>query len=930
MTKKLSYLSACLVLAVGLPIIVPAQDLPTLPVAPQIKTGRLGNGVSYYLVTNGTDKGTADIALVQRTGRSDETGATAGETAVQARASFCDLPHFTTITPFGYLGGRCILPEKNGYVTVYDDATVFRFRNLVLSRSKDIIDSTLLMLFDIIDRDQSSMSSYYAPQNQAIVVSGDIDASAVLGKMNLLSLLVTRRQAKKPDRTYAWTETDGPLFRFENVPGPTASITAEYASPRTPERNMNTVQPLVSQKFAGELGILLRKRLRSKLQAAGIPVSAVDYRYVSSGESEGDETYSVTVRTSADRLGDATMILAATLADLDRRGSIPEEYRDVQNQMVMDIRRTTLGTIVSNAAYTDQCISSFLYGSSLASAQTNLDFFTKRNVGDETGVRLFNNFLSALLDKTRNLHLTCRGDTARCDAAALQQAFSQAWDTRLQEDARASFTVDHSDTVSLSRRHFSKTKLKTMTGEPVTGGEVWTFNNGIQVVYKPVSGTDLFRFTWLLKGGCGLVPGLKPDESAYIADLLGLYDVAGLSGSGFRNMLEANGIRMETTVSLADMRISGTAPPSRLHLVLKSLEALANERSLNMTAYDYYRACRAISPTPDPGRAVLDSLFYPGSVWASVKKPIPLADDLPRRADRYFSGQFAKMNDGILIIVGNFDSTVLKRILSQYLGAFHTNRSSVPRNRLAFQATGTSATATAKGPAPSLDFAWSAPLTYTAENYLAASVAAYALEDAVARAAADAGWFARNTDEFGMFPEDRFSVYAHLAPVPAAGLPATMLPLRDAEAVREQVESAVKQLGAKGITAAGLAVHKARLGNWLGSRANDPETLMEVLVLRYSYGKDLRTRYTEKLAAVSLQKVNEILFSMASGPRTAYVVETAQTEEPFDPDILPEPPAPEIPPFTPPSDTTGFARLYWELLSGQADSLTWTPVQTSE
>ena len=67
-----------------IPIMMPAADLPSLPVASQIKTGMLDNGVAYYLVTNHTEKGKADIALVQKSGFGDETPLTAGSTAVHA------------------------------------------------------------------------------------------------------------------------------------------------------------------------------------------------------------------------------------------------------------------------------------------------------------------------------------------------------------------------------------------------------------------------------------------------------------------------------------------------------------------------------------------------------------------------------------------------------------------------------------------------------------------------------------------------------------------------------------------------------------------------------------------------------------------------------------------------------------------------------
>ena len=111
---------------------MPAADLPTLPVASQIRTGVLDNGVAFYLVTNHTEKGKADVALVQKGGYGCETPLTAGSSAVHAMGSLTMLPHFRTNTPFNFLSDNCIWPGKDGYVAVYEDATIYRFSNLEL------------------------------------------------------------------------------------------------------------------------------------------------------------------------------------------------------------------------------------------------------------------------------------------------------------------------------------------------------------------------------------------------------------------------------------------------------------------------------------------------------------------------------------------------------------------------------------------------------------------------------------------------------------------------------------------------------------------------------------------------------------------------------------------------------------------------------
>ena len=43
--------------AILVPIIMPADGLPILPPAPQVRAGLLDNGITYYIVTNPTERG---------------------------------------------------------------------------------------------------------------------------------------------------------------------------------------------------------------------------------------------------------------------------------------------------------------------------------------------------------------------------------------------------------------------------------------------------------------------------------------------------------------------------------------------------------------------------------------------------------------------------------------------------------------------------------------------------------------------------------------------------------------------------------------------------------------------------------------------------------------------------------------------------------
>ena len=80
--------------AILVPIIMPADGLPTLPPAPQVRAGLLDNGITYYIVTNPTERGRADISLVQKGGYGDEADTTAGSSTVNAMGALSGLPHF--------------------------------------------------------------------------------------------------------------------------------------------------------------------------------------------------------------------------------------------------------------------------------------------------------------------------------------------------------------------------------------------------------------------------------------------------------------------------------------------------------------------------------------------------------------------------------------------------------------------------------------------------------------------------------------------------------------------------------------------------------------------------------------------------------------------------------------------------------------------
>lgn len=900
----------CLLL---LPVALSADNLPSLPASSNIRTGRLDNGIVYYLAANSKQKGLADITLVQKAGFANETLPTAGESIVAARGSLTGVPRFPNISPFHYLKGKGLFPGTDGYVSVYEDATIYRFDNLVTGQSKDVMDSTLLMVFDMVEQ-LSKKSDRYYPDNQAIIIAGDIDQNAILSKMNMLSLLVTKKKSVATQAAYSWADDN--TVRFEARPsngGEAVTITAEYRSPRTPTADMATIQPLVSRKMATEFGVLVRNRLASYLKEKKIPYSSIKYSYLGSSSSPDDEKFIIGIVTSPENVLQATTALSRTLADIDTHGVTPDEYKGIQNQFVTILNESSELMWETNSRLTSKCISSYLYGASLSSDVANYEFLTKRNIRPEVGAKLLSNFISAILGPSKNLTLTCDAQSSESLSNDVLRTYDASWTLGAKEPEKKSRDIA-ADSTSL-KKVFSGVKLKTELQEPMTGGKLWVFSNGMTVIYKQVDMGAMFSYSFLLKSGFSQAISLQKGEYAYLADMLSRYKVSGMKGSDFANMLAANGVTMTPEITVSDFTLRGTAPKSKLQLLLKSILSVGYDRSEDVETYDYFRKCLNSSAGTEEYEyekrmASLDSLLSPGNRYPSYRSSTVLADDFPKRADKFFTNAFSKANDGVVIILGNFVEADLKKLLTKYMGGFKTDNVSSFRSRAQYRTITGLSKHIKDGTAPYLDLVMSSLMNYTAENFMAYNVASLAMTKAIASAAATSGWHHTSKSNFVMFPEERFNLYVSMSPADIKGLPASMVLNHSVDDVASNVNDAIQDLGKNGITDQEVAAYKAIVGGTLAANLTSPTSLEHMLILRYSYGKDLMTKYQDKLNAVTAAKVNTILAQMANGGIAEYGSRVKDKPEVIKEALMDEPVMPQFDTIAAPHDSLGMCEVY--------------------
>ena len=869
---KVVYIKAIALLTMLLSsVMMLAQDVPSLPSDKAVVRGVLPNGMSYYLVSNKASQGRADFALVQKAGKenlADTTDTCRLDPGCIAKSALTSLSRIRNVSPQTYLIRQGAMPSENGFVSVGSDATVFRFNDIQVGRGQETVDSTLLLLMDITDRisttADSAFAKWYSPADQALVVSGDIDVQSVAGKLRMLSYMTASHPSHARPQ-YKWEDKDV-AFEVSEGDGRTAEISATWYSQRTPVSLMTTIHPAVFEMYVKSIGEIASDRIAQRMRDHGMPVADISYNYVKSAETSGDETFTVSFVTES-KYGEQALSLFAGVMSAIRSGyATLDEYRlseaDYMGALTDECRPKT----TSNKEYVDRCISSFMYNASLASPQEELDFHSSRHVPDSTGLALLNDFASALLGGDRNLKVNCIGFD--CDA---ENVFTQAWNS---PDTVKYVRTEATDMPVLP---IEKPKLKIKSAKPdhLSGGTIITFSNDVKVVYKKMDLGNRLYYALALNGGYMSIPDLEPGEGAFVSDFPMMCRIAGTDANDFVDGLKVKGMTMDFKVNMSSTVVSGVLHDKNVPMLMESLLAFRNKREASSETLDYYRACEELALKTASGQssskvAVIDNIMCPNYVYSPYKASGRITDAFAAKADALFKSLSSKVNDGVLVIVGDLDIEELKRTLLPYVACVSTKAVVSKRTDVLYQTISNLATHTVSGPANSVDVAMSTRMPMTVENYMAASIAAKVLSYNIVKTFREMGVHTSVSQRCSIYPEERFHVMVSVSEASADGFAYGMKPISHLQLLLD-VRAAVSGLKDMEVTEDLLKIYKASLKNEISIRMNDPLYWTDAIAVRYLDGKDWTSNYQSKIDSVTAAQVKSILAALDEGCKVEYV-----------------------------------------------------------
>jgi hypothetical protein len=412
--------------------------------------------------------------------------------------------------------------------------------------------------------------------------------------------------------------------------------------------------------------------------------------------------------------------------------------------------------------------------------------------------------------------------------------------------------LDYSASTGLVVNMPKKVKVTSNSDEPVTGGKLWMFSNGVRVIYKQDKNAKDIAYTLMTRGGYGAISDLDYGQGAYVGDLLPLFKVRGMNGSAFRNMLALNGISMQADVTLMDLSLRGYAPKNNLELLIQALLSVTASAKADPVAYEYF----CLQPRQSSKEAVIDSLFRPDFVYTPYKYDVELSKDLMQRAlDQCFADRFSNIDDGVIVLSANLSETQVQTILNKYLGAFKTKGQYVIFPHLQYQQRTGKTTYVTRGK-PEVCCASSLFLSLSADSYLTLRMAEIIIRNTVRKAFK--GKEVSLTSSFEVYPYERYSLL-----VTVEGLSSSA----DAQKVWETIEECAKEEYDKD----DIRAYRTQLIGVISEEMSDNLAKANFAIGRYCGRKDFLTNYQSRLEKISPDQVTDILEAIVEASRVEYI-----------------------------------------------------------
>ena len=522
-------------------MMVSAQEAPEkLPMDPDVRYGKLDNGLTYYIRHNEQPKQRCEFHIAQAVGAILEEDHQNGLAHFLEHMAFNGTQHFPGKGIINYFEsvGVNFGGNINAYTSI--DETVYRLSDVPTYR-EGIIDSALLVMHDwscgllllpeeidaergvileewrtgrtanrriwkemnakmypgtqyakrdvigdtavINNFDYQALRDYYhkwyGSDNQAIIVVGDIDVDAIEAKIKALWADVPRRENFGERPIYTVNHNDKPLVAIVTDPEAEGSrITLEYKFDQLPEIMQGTAQEYMLSLVRGLACSMLDNRFNELALDPKASFTGAGC-YYGEAAKKMDAFYAISIPKEG-RETDAYNDLLFQLEKMHRYGFTNAELERVKSEKMNAMEKYyNERNTRKNISLARECIRNFEDGEVMPGAQWEYEFV--QAVVPMISLETVNNVAKALIHANPTVAISGpqkEGVHIPSEEAILASLAAQS---DLAIEAPKEEQID----TELVKKAPHKGKIKSVTKNEALGITEWTLANGVKVVFKP-------------------------------------------------------------------------------------------------------------------------------------------------------------------------------------------------------------------------------------------------------------------------------------------------------------------------------------------------------------------------------------------------------------------------------------------------------------
>ena len=738
MTGKLKRLFTTL-LVLGSVVIASAQQqpqMPPIPTDPNVRIGKLENGLTYYIRHNELPEERADFYIAQKVGSILE------EENQRGLAHFLEHMCFNGTTNFPGKGiinwletiGVRFGENLNAYTSI--DETVYNINNVPVIRD-GIVDSCLLILHDWandltlaeaeIDNErgviheewrtgQGAMmrmyeqalpkafegskyghrlpigtievidnfpyqalrdyyETWYRPDQQGIVVVGDIDVDKVEAKIKKLFSPI-QMPANAPERKYEQVpDNKEPIITIaKDKEQPSTIIYIWHKHPATPNEAKGNIGYLVQNYMFSMISSMMHARLEELRQSANPP-----FIQAASGDSDfllakTTEAFVGMAVSKDDGIPTALSTLVREIERARKFGFTASEYaRAKADYLLMLESAYKERDKMKNNQYVQEYIRHFIDNEPIPGIET--EYALMNQLAPNIPVEAINSILPQLI-KDENIVINIFGPNKEGMVYPTEAEILDILNKTKAEEITA--YVDKVSDEPLMKEAPKAGKI-VKTEEGPFGSTALTLSNGVRVVLKTTDfKADEIRMRAFSPGGTSVFGTKEALQLKMLNSVAGLGGLGNFSNVDLEKVLAGKKATIGATVSGLSEGLNGSCSPKDLETLLQLAYLSFTAPRMDEEAFESFKQRTKASlanQEANPMTALTDTLqmeMYGDHPLAGRVKA-EMIDQLDyNRIMEMYKDRFKEAGDFTFLFVGNINLEEAKPLIETYLGGLPT------------------------------------------------------------------------------------------------------------------------------------------------------------------------------------------------------------------------------------------------------------------